>query len=134
MLAYSIKIEKVLSEEYDRPIMLIAMIAGVFVIAGTYFLFQGLIVVSIVFLKNSYKIYKKNSNFIAISNLYFRLRENAVGLAIICTLSCMLLVTISMSIIAFKGITGDGRGASYDLMLGSAGRETLEEYEKKLKK
>ncbi|WP_100065442.1 FtsX-like permease family protein [Miniphocaeibacter massiliensis] len=80
--------------------------AVVFVIVGTYFLFIGSIILIVDLLKKNKKLYKKNNNFIAISNLSFRLKENAFGLATICILSCMIIVTLCASIIMYKSTEG----------------------------
>lgn len=83
-----------------------SLIAVVFVIIGTFFLFQGLINKIFNILQKRKNIYKKSKNFIFISNLSNRLRENAVGLATISILSCMILVTLSMCIFANIGFLG----------------------------
>jgi len=53
-------------------------------------------------LKNK-KLFYKPTNFISISNLQFRMRKNGIGLATICLLSTMALVTLSAGISLFLG-------------------------------
>ena len=95
----------------------IALVAVIFVIIGTYLIFQGLIVSIFNYFKKRRNIYKKNNNFIAISNLSIRIKENAVSLATICILSCMIIVTLCMSIIAYVGSVYNVE--PYDIVYGS---------------
>ncbi len=83
-----------------------SLIVVLFVIIGTFFIFQGLINKIFNILQKSDNFYKRSKNFIFISNLSNRLRENAVSLAIITILSCMILVTLSMCIFANIGFLG----------------------------
>lgn len=55
------------------------------------------------FLKRRKKYYYKTQNFISVSNLIFRMRKNAAGLATISILSTMLLVTLVGSINIYVG-------------------------------
>ena len=69
-----------------------------FIVFGTFMLFQGVTVGIINILKKNKVFFKKKRNFIAISNLRYRLRANAVALASICILGLMVLLSISFTI------------------------------------
>ncbi|QQK09044.1 ABC transporter permease [Miniphocaeibacter halophilus] len=75
------------------------------IILGTYLLFQGFTTVIIEFIKKFKGIYKRKNNFVAISNLSYRLRENAVSLGTITILGLMLLLFIFLSLVSYYGFT-----------------------------
>ncbi|HFU4465704.1 TPA: ABC transporter permease [Streptococcus suis] len=68
--------------------------ATLLVIFGTYLLFQAGVISLLNWLKNRQTYYYKPENFISVSNLIFRMRKNAMGLATITVLSSMFLVTM----------------------------------------
>ncbi|HEL2685356.1 TPA: FtsX-like permease family protein [Streptococcus suis] len=68
--------------------------ATLLVIFGTYLLFQAGVISLLNWLKNRQTYYYKPENFISVSNLIFRMRKNALGLATITILSSMFLVTM----------------------------------------
>ncbi|MFI3067705.1 ABC transporter permease [Streptococcus suis] len=68
--------------------------ATLLVIFGTYLLFQAGVISLLNWLKQRQTYYYKPENFISISNLIFRMRKNALGLATITILSSMFLVTM----------------------------------------
>ncbi|MEG3313329.1 FtsX-like permease family protein [Streptococcus parasuis] len=68
--------------------------ATLLVILGTYLLFQAGIISLLNWLKRRQTYYYKPDNFISVSNLIFRMRKNALGLATITILSTMFLVTM----------------------------------------
>ncbi|HFI0014029.1 TPA: FtsX-like permease family protein [Streptococcus suis] len=68
--------------------------ATLLVILGTYLLFQAGVISLLNWLKNRQTYYYKPDNFISVSNLIFRMRKNALGLATITILSTMFLVTM----------------------------------------
>jgi len=70
-------------------------VAVLFVILGTYLLFNAGITVFLLFLKKKKSYYYQPNNMISVSNLIFRMKKNAVGLATIAILSTMVLVTLS---------------------------------------
>lgn len=70
------------------------IIAVILVIVATYILFNAGIISLLRFLKNRPAYYYKPANFISVSNLIFRMRKNAMGLATIAILSTMVLVTM----------------------------------------
>ena len=69
-------------------------LAVLLVILGTYLLFNAGITVVLQLLKKKKNYYYKPNNMISISNLVFRMKKNAVGLATIAILSSMVLVTL----------------------------------------
>ena len=68
--------------------------AVLLVILGTYLLFNAGTTVVLQLLKKKKNYYYKPNNMISISNLVFRMKKNAVGLATIAILSSMVLVTL----------------------------------------
>ncbi len=68
--------------------------ATLLVILGTYLLFQSGVISLLNWLKHRQTYYYKPENFISVSNLIFRMRKNALGLATITILSSMFLVTM----------------------------------------
>ncbi|HEM3717734.1 TPA: FtsX-like permease family protein [Streptococcus suis] len=69
-------------------------VATLLVILGTYLLFQAGVISLLNWLKRRQTYYYKPDNFISVSNLIFRMRKNALGLATITILSSMFLVTM----------------------------------------
>ena len=65
------------------------------VIIGTYLIFTTGSIALLKALKKNKRYYYKTNHFITISNMMFRMKKNAVGLASICILSTMVLVMIS---------------------------------------
>ena len=64
------------------------------VIIGTYLIFMSSTIFILKALKKNKKIYYNKRNFFGISNLLFKMKNNAVSLATICVLSTMILFTI----------------------------------------
>lgn len=77
-------------------------IAVLLVIFGTYLLFNAVITVFLQILKKNKKYYYQPNNLISVSNLIFRMKKNAVGLATIAILSTMVLVTMSAATSIFN--------------------------------
>ena len=78
-------------------------LAVLLVILGTYLLFNAGITVFLKMLKKNKKYYYKPNNLISVSNLIFRMKKNAVGLATIAILSTMVLVTMSAATSIYNG-------------------------------
>ena len=78
-------------------------IAVMLVIVATYLLFNAGITVFLQLLKKNKKYYYKPNNLISVSNLIFRMKKNAVGLATIAILSTMVLVTMSAATSIYNG-------------------------------
>ena len=73
------------------------------VILATYMLFISGSIVLLRFLRARKRLYYKVNNFVAISGMFHRMRQNAAGLATICILSTMLLVTVSGTTALYLG-------------------------------
>ena len=83
--------------------VLIFFVAVLLVIFGTYLLFNAGITVFLQILKKNKRYYYQPNNMISVSNLIFRMKKNAGGLATIAILSTMVLVTMSAATSIFKG-------------------------------
>ena len=70
-------------------------VAVVLVILGTYLLFTTGSITLLKLLKKNKKYYYKTRHFISLSNMIYRMKQNAIGLANICILSTMVLVMLS---------------------------------------
>ena len=75
--------------------MLLFFVAVLLVIAATHYLFRAGSVVLLGALKKNRHFYYRPSNFISTSALIYRMKKNAAGLANICILSCMVMVTVA---------------------------------------
>ena len=78
-------------------------ISVMLVIVATYLLFNAGITVFLQLLKKNKRYYYKPNNLISVSNLIFRMKKNAVGLATIAILSTMVLVTMSAATSIYNG-------------------------------
>ena len=78
-------------------------IAVMLVIVATYLLFNAGITVFLQLLKKNKRYYYQPNNLISVSNLIFRMKKNAVGLATITILSTMVLVTMSAATSIYNG-------------------------------
>ena len=85
-----------ISQSIESPIKALGwfFIAVLLVVIATYILFDAGSIALLRFLKNRKAFYYRPINFISVSNLIFRMRKNAMGLASICILSTMVLVTL----------------------------------------
>ena len=79
-------------------------VAVVLVIVGTYLLFTCISIVVLKLLRKNKNYYYKTNHFISISNMIYRMKQNAVGLANICILSTMVLVMLSTTISLWVGV------------------------------
>lgn len=78
--------------------------AVILVIIGTYLTFIALSVVVLKALRKNRRYYYKTSHFATVSGLIYRMSRNAAGLASICILSTMVLVTVSTTMSLYKGV------------------------------
>lgn len=78
-------------------------IAVLLVIAGTYYTFRAGSIVILKLLKKNKRYYYQTNHFITVSGMIHRMKQNATGLANICILSTMVLVTLSTTIALFVG-------------------------------
>ena len=85
-----------ISQSIESPIKALGwfFVAVILVVIATYILFDAGSIALLRFLKNRKTFYYRPINFISVSNLIFRMRKNAMGLASICILSTMVLVTL----------------------------------------
>lgn len=94
-----------LAQSVKDPVsaVLTFFIAVMLVIFATYLLFNAGITVFLQLLKKNKRYYYQPNNLISVSNLIFRMKKNAVGLATIATLSTMVLVTMSAATSIYNG-------------------------------
>lgn len=78
-------------------------LAVVMVIFATYALFISGSVFLLKVLKKNKKFYYKPENFVSVSGMFHRMKQNAAGLASICILSTMVLVTVSTCVALYTG-------------------------------
>lgn len=78
--------------------------AVILVIIGTYCLFTAISIAILKLLRKNKSYYYKTKHFVSISGMIYRMKQNAVGLANICILSTMVLVTISTTISLYIGM------------------------------
>lgn len=78
-------------------------IAVILVIIGTYSIFIAGSITLLKVLKKNKKFYYRPNNFISISSMIFRMKQNGAGLATISILCTMTLVTISSTVCLYIG-------------------------------
>lgn len=76
---------------------------AILVIIATNILFTSGSIVALKALRANKKLYYKPRNFIAISGMFQRMRQNAKSLATICILSTMLIVTVAGTLSLYLG-------------------------------
>ena len=98
--------------------MLMFFIAVVMVIIATYLLFISGSVVLCKLLQKNKKYYYKTKHFVSLSSMIYRMKRNGAGLASICILSTMVLVTLSSTVCLYAQ-TEDGIQKRYphDIMM-----------------
>lgn len=79
-------------------------IAVLLVIMGTYALFTAGSIAILKMLQKKKKFYYRINNFISVSGMIYRMKQNAAGLANICILSTMVLVMVSGTLALFLGM------------------------------
>lgn len=84
----------------ESPIKAITifLLAVILVMAGTYLLFTAGSIVILKFLRRRKSFYYRTGNFISISGMLYRMKQNAIGLASICILSTGVLLMIAMTV------------------------------------
>ncbi len=83
--------------------LLLFFLAVLMVIIGTFCLFTSGSIALLKFLKRRKNYYYTPEHFISVSGLIYRMKQNATGLAAICILSTMVLVTVSTTICLYAG-------------------------------
>ena len=96
-----------------KPLAALGMffIAVILVIIGTYCLFTACSIAALKAMKRNKRFYYRLKNFTTISGMLYRMKQNAVGLANICILSTMVLVTVSTTVSFYIGMEDSIRGS-----------------------
>ena len=79
-------------------------VAVLLVILGTYCLFTAGSIAVLKLLRKNKNYYYKSRHFTTVSGMIYRMKQNAVGLANICILSTMVLVTVSTTLCMYLGV------------------------------
>lgn len=87
------------------PVNALILFFGAVLLAcgGTFFVFRSGSIMLFRMLQKNKSYYYKPQNFISVSNLIFRIRKNAAGMASICILCSMALVSLIGGISLYKG-------------------------------
>lgn len=95
-----------LAVKTESPIKAITifLLAVILVMAGTYLLFTAGSIVILKFLRRRKSFYYRTGNFISISGMLYRMKQNAIGLASICILSTGVLLMIAMTVSIYFGM------------------------------
>ena len=95
-----------MSVSIQNPVTAFAffMVAVILVVIGTYMLFTAGSIVILKLLRKNKRYYYKTNHFISVSNMIYRMKQNAVGLGNICILSTMVLVMLSTTISLWVGM------------------------------
>lgn len=93
------------AQTVKNPVKAISLFffAVIAVMLGTYPLFMSVSIAVLKIMKNNKYFYYKPKNFISISGLLYRMKRNSVGLANICILSTMVLVTMGTTSALYVG-------------------------------
>ncbi|MPQ30174.1 ABC transporter permease [Clostridium estertheticum] len=78
-------------------------IGVILIIAGTYSTFIAGSIAFLKILKKNKKFFYKTKNFVSVSGMIYRMKQNAVGMANICILSTAVLLTISTTVALYVG-------------------------------
>ncbi len=100
--------------------------AVLLVVIGTYGLFVAGSIVILKGMKKWKRFFYKPENFVSVSGMIYRMKQNAAGLASICILSTMILVTMSCCLCLYLGEEGILR-ARYPRELNAKGTLTEEQ-------
>lgn len=94
-----------LAVSIDDPVAALGwfFVAVIMVIAGTYCCFIAASVVALKLLRHWKRYYYQTRHFISVGSMLHRMKRNGAGLATICILSTMVLVTISTTACLFIG-------------------------------
>ncbi len=87
-------------------------IAVIFVVIGTYLLFMAGSIALIKALRKNKRFYYQTRHFMSVSGMLYRMKQNAVGLANICILSTMVLITVATTVCLYAGMQ-DSLDSSY---------------------
>ena len=84
--------------------LMLFCLAVILVIIGTYCLFTAGSIALLKALRKNKKYYYRTRHFTAVSGMLHRMKRNAAGLAAICILSTMVLVTVSTTLCLYMGV------------------------------
>lgn len=93
-----------LTTESPLDAMTLFFLAVILVMIGTYALFTAGSIVILKILRKNKKFYYRTNNFINVSGMIYRMKQNAVGLANICILSTSVLVMLSTTVSLYIGM------------------------------
>ena len=94
-----------MAQTIENPINALSnfFLAVVLVILGTFLLFMAVSVVVCKLLQKNKTYYYKTNHFISVGTMVYRMKRNGAGLAFICILSTMVLVTVSTTSCLYFG-------------------------------
>ena len=84
--------------------LMLFFLAVILVIIGTYCLFTAGSIALLKALRKNKKYYYRTRHFTAVSGMLHHMKRNAAGLAAICILSTMVLVTVSTTLCLYMGV------------------------------
>ena len=119
-----------LSIEDPITTLVLFFVAVVLVIIGTYALFTAGSIVILKILKKSKKYYYQTNHFISVSQMMYRMKQNAVGLASICILCTCILVMISSTYTLYSGVFDTVKKsvrADYSYKVGNTEKVNMDE-------
>lgn len=95
-----------IAQTIENPVeaMLLFFVAVVLVIIGTYCLFTAGSITLLKILKKNRKFYYKTRHFTSVSQMIYRMKQNAVGLASICILCTCILVMLSSTVCLYISV------------------------------
>ncbi|MGG5343467.1 ABC transporter permease [Enterococcus sp. AZ192] len=103
-------------------------IAVVLVIIGTYALFTASSIAILKSLKKNKRYYYRPNHFISVSSMIYRMKQNAAGLASICILCTMVLVTIATTASLYFGMENVLQNRNpFDMTIGASGQQFTKE-------
>lgn len=96
----------VIAVTVENPLQALSLffVAVILVMIGTYLLFTAGSIALLKLLRKNKKFYYKTKNFISVSTMMYRMKQNAVGLANICILSSAVLVVLSTTASLYVGM------------------------------
>lgn len=96
----------IIANVQEKPLAVLRLffLAVLLVIVGTYCLFTAGSIAVLKFLKKRKNFYYRPENFTSISGLIYRMKQNSIGLASICILSTMTLLTVSTTASMYAGV------------------------------
>lgn len=120
-----------ISEENPLKAMYMFFVAVILVIIGTYCLFTAVSVTVLKLLRKHKNFYYNKKNFVAVSGMLYRMKQNAVSLSNICILSTMVLVVVAGTVSMYLGIKDQlNFRYPYDVSLSFSTDHVVEDYSK----